>query len=66
VSFLFVIVMEALSRMLSTVVNESSLSCFSVGPRHLGLVNISHLQNFGILWSEGWPPLLSACFIFMV
>jgi hypothetical protein len=41
--FLFVIVMEALSRMLSATVNGGFLSGFSVGSRHSGVVNISHL-----------------------
>jgi len=40
--FLFVIVMEALSRMLSATINAGFLSCFFVGSRHSS-VNISHL-----------------------
>jgi hypothetical protein len=42
-SFLFVIVMEALSRMLSATFNGGFLSCFSVGFRHFDLVNILYL-----------------------
>jgi hypothetical protein len=41
--FLFVIVMEALSRMLFVVVDGGFISSFSVGSRHFGMVNISHL-----------------------
>jgi hypothetical protein len=42
-SFLFVIVMEALSRMLSATFNGGFLSCFSVGFRHSDVVNNLHL-----------------------
>ena len=42
-SFLFVIVMEGLSRMLSATFNGGFLSCFSVGFRHFDLINILHL-----------------------
>jgi hypothetical protein len=42
-SFLFVIVMEALSRMLSATVNGGILSGFFVGSRHSGVVNMSHM-----------------------
>jgi hypothetical protein len=41
--FLFVIVMEALSRMLSAIVNGGLLLGFSVGSRHSCVVDISHL-----------------------
>jgi hypothetical protein len=40
---LFVIVMEALSRMISAIVNEGLLSGFLVGSRNVGAFNISHL-----------------------
>jgi hypothetical protein len=45
--FLFVIVMEALSIMLSDIVNGGLLSRFSVGSRHFGVVDISHLLFAG-------------------
>jgi hypothetical protein len=38
--FLFVIVMEALSRMLSTIVNEGFLPSFSMRFKHSGVVDI--------------------------
>jgi hypothetical protein len=41
--FLFVIVMEALSRMLSATVNGGLLSGFYVGSRHSGMIDISHM-----------------------
>jgi hypothetical protein len=41
--FLFVIVMEALSRMFFATFNGGLLSGFSVGSRHSGVVDISHL-----------------------
>jgi hypothetical protein len=41
--FIFVIVMEALNRMLFANLNGGLLSGFSVGSRHFGVVNISHL-----------------------
>jgi hypothetical protein len=36
--FLFVVVMEALSKMLTVIVDEGLLSCFSMGTRHCDLV----------------------------
>jgi hypothetical protein len=42
-SLLFVIVMEALSRMLFAFVNGGLLSSFSVGSRNFDVLNISHL-----------------------
>ena len=41
--FLFVIVMEALSRLLSKLVYGEYLSGFSVGERMIALVMVSHL-----------------------
>jgi hypothetical protein len=41
--FLFIIVMEALSKMLIATVGGGLLSGFSVGSRHFSVVNISHL-----------------------
>lgn len=40
---LFVIVMEALSRMISAVVNRGFVTGFSVGDTDRGTLNISHL-----------------------
>lgn len=40
---LFVIVMEALSKMLSTTVDGGFLSGFSVGSRNSGAIHIAHL-----------------------
>jgi len=52
--FLFVIIMEVLSRMLSATVNGVFLPGFSIGSRNSGVVNISHLllanDTFGFLW----------------
>jgi hypothetical protein len=45
--FLFVNVMEASSKMLSTTVNEGNLSSFLVGSRHYGVVEIAHLSFAG-------------------
>jgi hypothetical protein len=41
--FLFVIVMEALSRMFSATINGSFLSGLSIGSRQSSVVNISHM-----------------------
>jgi hypothetical protein len=41
--FLFIIFMEALSKMLSTTVDEGFLSGFSVGSWYSSVVNITHL-----------------------
>jgi hypothetical protein len=40
---LFVIVVEALSKMISATINGGFLSSFSVGSRNYGVVNLSHL-----------------------
>jgi hypothetical protein len=64
--FLFVIIMEALSRMISTAIEGGFLSGFFVRFRE---VNISHLVcgwHFGLLWGQAWPPSLLVCFIFML
>jgi len=42
-SLLFVIVMEALRRMISTAVNKTLLSGFSIGTRNINGIDISHL-----------------------
>lgn len=41
--FLFVIVMEVLSKMIFAILNKNLLSSFSVGSRSAGAINISHL-----------------------
>jgi hypothetical protein len=41
--YLFVIFMEALSRMISAMVSKGLFSGFSVGSRNVGAFNISHL-----------------------
>jgi hypothetical protein len=43
--FLFIIVMEALSKMNSALGNEGLLAGFTVGPRSDGAINISHLLS---------------------
>jgi hypothetical protein len=53
---LFVIVVEALSRMLSTPVGWGFLTGFSVGSRHSGVGNISLLLRM-TLWFAVGPSL---------
>jgi hypothetical protein len=52
--FLFVIVMEALSRMITTAIDNGRLSGFSVGSRLSKLVNTSHLlfAEDSLVWGE--------------
>jgi hypothetical protein len=73
--FLFVIVMEAFSKMLTASVDGGLLLGFSVESRHFGVVSISHLLfeksaspaevELGFLWGQSRSPSLSACLILM-
>jgi hypothetical protein len=64
---LFVIVMEALSKMLSATVDGGFLSGFSVGSRNIGALNISHLlftDDLDILWANP-NHLCNLCALFL-
>jgi hypothetical protein len=65
--FLFVIVIEAFSRMLSATVDGGLLSGFSVGSRLSGVVNISHLftDDTLIFCGKNLDPLRCLCALFL-
>jgi hypothetical protein len=58
--FLFVFVLEALSKMIYALVNGGLLSGFTVGPRSGGAINISHLLfvDDTLIFSEANPDHL--------
>jgi hypothetical protein len=66
--FLFIIVIEAFSKMLTATVDGGLFSRFSMGSRHFGVVSISHLLfvNDTLGFCGANPDHLQyACFIFM-
>jgi hypothetical protein len=52
--FLFVLVMEAFSKMLGAFISRGLISGFTVGSSEMNRVNVSHLlfadDTFGFLW----------------